>query len=240
MPNFPKTASVSGRFLNFSPSPSTEDKAVRTSPPTRETALENTSMFDAEAPDFSVLPDKVRSLAEAKAVMFRIASPVAFKLFSSVSTRRVEPDTAPSNRFLPASSIWYLSETRKTLRDSFAILFHPHLVSQRFVVGLHIQDVVHQGYIGQIQRSVLQALVTAQTVKNRTKQPFFSVRKRCPFFTARHLAGSARKVTSFCIKFARFLRITKKPSKTVSKASRSSNIRLPSDTTGDHSIPCLR
>ena len=72
-----------------------------------------------------------------------------------------------------------------------------------------------------------------------SKPTVFAKRILDYFDIARYFTGSARKITSFCIKFARFLRITKKLSKTISNASRSSNIRLPSDMTGDHSIPCF-
>ena len=42
--------------------------------------------------------------------IFFMASPTVFRLTARASTRRFESDTALSNRFFPASSIWYLSK----------------------------------------------------------------------------------------------------------------------------------
>ena len=134
----------------------------------------------------------------------------------------------------------YPIERNPSIRDSFSILLPSHALGQYLVIGFHIQCVVHQSHIRQVKRPILQAFITAQTVQNRPEQPLLFIRKSCPVTIARYFTGSARKVTSFCIKFARFLLITKKLSKTVSKASRSSNIRCPSDITDTHSIPCLR
>src|SRR5260363_155811 len=68
------------------------------------------------------------------------------------------------------------------------------LLLNRSILRYHVQRLIHQGNIGQIDRAVFQALKAAHPFGDRTQEPVFAVRQTHPLAAVAGEASTARSV----------------------------------------------